>query len=47
MLSFMYFVSFLCGEMLLSLYSYENVFLYLCTAHWATIVVLICGIEIK
>ncbi len=43
----MFFVSFLCGVMLLSVYIYENVFLYLCTAHWATMVVLICAIEIK
>ncbi len=36
MISFMFFVSFLCGEMLLSVHIYENVFLYRCTAHWAT-----------
>ncbi len=38
----MFFVSFLCGEMLLSVHIYENVFLYRCTAHWATMVINLC-----
>ncbi len=55
----MFFVSFcLCGAMSLSVYIYENVFLfvvvfcgflvfYFCTALWATMVVLFCAIEIN
>ncbi len=52
----MFFVSFLCGAMSLSLYIYENVFcllffgflvFYFCTALWASMVVLFCAIEIN